>query len=68
VGAGRRTGRPGEGQVVSDVVRVKVVIYEDSHEVNSFEIGYFKGQEYVVELVTPDGVDLRTKPKDAGES
>lgn len=42
------------------VVRVRVVTYEDDHEVANFDIGYYEGQSYAVEVVTPDGKDATT--------
>jgi hypothetical protein len=39
------------------VTRVEVKVYEDGEEVGQIDIGYYHGQDYIVELVTPDGRD-----------
>ena len=45
------------GGSVSDVVKVKVVVFEDGEEKRELVVGYFPGQDYVVKIDTPDGVD-----------
>lgn len=42
-----------------NVVRVKVVVYEDDVEVAQTGVGYYEGQLYVVKIDTPDGVDAQ---------
>ena len=40
------------------VIKVRVVVFEDGVEMDAKEIGYYRGQDYEVQVVTPDGVDL----------
>jgi hypothetical protein len=49
------------------VVRVRVVVLEDNVEVGHLNIAYYEGQEYIVQIVTPDGVDA-SLPRKAGLS
>ena len=48
-----------EDRVAASVVRVKVVVYENGEEIDATSIGYYPGQDYTVEIVTPDGTDAR---------
>lgn len=48
-----------------DIRKIKVIVLEDDLEVAVFEIGYFEGQPYSVQIVTPDGVD-RNVDREAG--
>lgn len=45
------------GCAVADVVKVKVVVYENDVEKRTLTVGYFANQTYVVKIDTPDGVD-----------
>lgn len=44
-------------------VTVKVVVFEDGKEVGATKIRYFEGQDYVVKIDTPDGVDAQVVRK-----
>ncbi len=46
-----------QGDAVTEVHRVTVVIREDDEEVGFGVITYFAGQPYAVMIDTPDGVD-----------
>jgi DNA-binding response OmpR family regulator len=39
------------------IVKVRVLITEDDQEVGAMYIEYWRDQDYVVQVVTPDGVD-----------
>lgn len=39
------------------IVNVDVVVYEDGQEVGRISPGYYETQPYVVQIVTPDGID-----------
>ena len=40
-------------------VTVKVIVLEDGQEVGEASVRYFEGQDYVVKIDTPDGVDAQ---------
>lgn len=41
--------------------RIRVVVYEEDHQVDEISVGYYYGQTYRVEIVSPDGVDAKTR-------
>lgn len=43
---------------MSEVVRVRVEVYENDQKVAESEIGYYAGQDYTVKVDTPDGTDV----------
>lgn len=52
--------------------RVRVVVYESDEqgvelEVGTFNVGYYNGQAYDVQLATPDGVDCSLGERIVGE-
>ena len=49
------------------VIKVKVIVTEDGLEVGNSAIGYYEGQDYEVQVATPDGVDLTVVKAKAGE-
>lgn len=38
-------------------VRVKIIVLEDNLQVAEIDLTYPKAQEYVVQVVSPDGID-----------
>jgi hypothetical protein len=42
---------------VSEIVKVKVVVYEDGVEQRGLIVAYNPGQLYTVKIDTPDGTD-----------
>ena len=42
---------------MSQIHKIKVVVYEDDVEKRTLSVGYFPGQDYIVKVDTPDGVD-----------
>lgn len=49
---------------MSEVCRVRVVVLEDDHQVAELDVGYYYGQRYQVQVVTPDGVDAKTAERE----
>lgn len=47
-------------------VRVRVIVFEDGQKIAERDVGYYAGQDYAVEITTPDGVDAKLERK-AGE-
>ena len=41
-----------------ETVRVRVVVEENALPVAETTITYYEGQDYTVQVVTPDGVDI----------
>lgn len=46
-------------------VKVRVVVIEDDQVVAESKLTYYSGQDYVVQIVTPDGIDA-TQARKAG--
>lgn len=44
-----------------NTARIRVVVYQDDQQIAETEVGYFYGQTYKVQIVTPDGVDAQTR-------
>lgn len=54
-----------EVSATQPVTKVRVLSYEDGQLTGEINMRYFEGQEYVVQVVTPDGVDGQI-PRKAG--
>jgi hypothetical protein len=40
-------------------IRIRIVVFENDMAIDEANINYYEGQPYRVDLVTPDGTDLR---------